>query len=222
METPAVTKYLFASMEENKKNQNLPEIDPLTNDKFVPEHEFDGIRELANNPPWWLTFILIGSILFAYVYLAKYHFFGDGDLQIQEYENEMIAAMPVEEEEASDGAGGISIETVKVDYSVPLENKADLDKGAKVYATNCAVCHLAEGQGLVGPNLTDEYWIHGGSFEDIMRIINTGVIEKGMIAWKGQLSANQIHQVASYITTLVGTNPPNPKAPEGEKYVPAE
>jgi len=73
---------------------------------------------------------------------------------------------------------------------------------------------------LVGPNLTDEYWIHGGSFEDIVRIINNGVIEKGMIAWKGQLSKKQIHQVSSYITTLVGTNPPNPKAPEGEKYVP--
>lgn len=208
-------------MEEIKKDhKNLPEIDPLTNDKFVPEHEFDGIRELANNPPWWLTFILLGSILFAYIYIARYHFFNDGDLQVAEYEQQMLDAIPEEvEEAATTGEGGISIETVKVDYTIPLDDKADLAKGAKVFATNCAVCHLAEGQGLVGPNLTDEYWIHGGSFEDIMHIINTGVIEKGMIAWKGQLSSKQIHQVASYITTLVGTNPPNPKAPEGEKYV---
>ena len=204
-------------MEENKKQQQLPEIDPLTNDKFVPEHEFDGIRELANNPPWWLTFIFIFSILFGYVYMAKYHFYKDGDMQIQEYENEMAAAVPDEEEEE---AGGISITAEDIDYSIPLADASGLEKGAKIFKTNCAVCHLAEGQGLVGPNLTDEYWIHGGSFEDITRIINNGVIEKGMIAWKGQLSKKQIHQVGSYITTLLGTNPPNPKAPEGEKYVP--
>lgn len=212
-------------MEENKKDQKLPEIDPLTNDKFVPEHEFDGIRELANNPPWWLTFIFIFSILFAYFYLAKYHFFEDGELSIAEYESEMYAATVQDEEVsagegASEGGGGITIETVKVDYSMPLTAKNDLDKGAKIFATNCAVCHLAEGQGLVGPNLTDEYWIHGGGFDDIMTVINNGVIEKGMIAWKGQLSDTQIHQVASFITTLQGTNPPNPKAPEGEKYIP--
>ncbi len=204
-------------MEENKKQDHLPEIDPLTNDKFVPEHEFDGIRELANNPPWWLTFIFIGSMLFAYVYLAKYHFYGDGELQIQEYESEMLAANPEEEEEA---AGGITIQTEDIDYSVPLADAAGLEKGAKIFKTNCAVCHLAEGQGLVGPNLTDEYWIHGGSFDDVVRIINNGVVEKGMIAWKGQLSKKQIHQVSSYVMTLVGTNPPNPKDPEGEKYVP--
>ncbi len=204
-------------MEENKKQEQLPEIDPLTNDKFVPEHEFDGIRELANNPPWWLTFIFIFSILFAYVYLAKYHFYKDGDMQIQEYENQMAAASPDEEKEE---VGGISIATDDTDYSLPLADASGLEKGAKIFKTNCAVCHLAEGQGLVGPNLTDEYWIHGGSFDDIIRIINNGVVEKGMISWKGQLSKKQIHQVGSYIATLVGTNPPNPKAPEGEKYVP--
>lgn len=208
-------------MEEIKKEQHLPEIDPLTNDKFVPEHEFDNIRELDNNPPWWLTFIFIGSILFGYAYMAKYHIFNDGSLQEEEYENQMYAAMPDEDEEA-EGSGGITIETVAVDYNVPLTEQTDIDAGAKIFATNCAVCHLAQGQGLVGPNLTDEYWIHGGSFPDIMHIINVGVIEKGMIAWKGQLSDKQIHQVATFITTLQGTNPPNPKAPEGEKYTPAE
>ncbi|MCU4164558.1 c-type cytochrome [Carboxylicivirga caseinilyticus] len=214
-------------MEENLKDQKMPEVDPLTNDKFVPEHEFDGIRELANNPPWWLTFIFIFSILFAYVYLAKYHFFSDGKVGLNEYEAELYAVQMQEEAAAgveavaAEGGGGISIETVKVDYSVPLTAQTDIDKGAKVFATNCAVCHLAEGQGLVGPNLTDEYWIHGGSFENIMTVINNGVIEKGMIAWKGQISDAQIHQVASFITTLQGTNPPNPKAPQGEKYVPA-
>nr|WP_321451949.1 c-type cytochrome [uncultured Carboxylicivirga sp.] len=213
-------------MEENKKDPRNPELDPLTNDKFVPDHEFDGIRELANNPPWWLTFLFIFSILFAYIYLAKYHFFSDdGRVGANEYEAEMYAVEMAKMEAegaqiAAESSGGISIETVKVDYTVPLEAQADIDKGAKVFATNCAVCHLAEGQGLVGPNLTDDFWIHGGSFENIMTVINNGVIEKGMIAWKGQLSDKQIHQVASFITTLQGTNPPNPKAPQGEKYVP--
>jgi len=213
-------------MEENKKDKKMPEVDPLTNDKFVPEHEFDGIRELANNPPWWLTFIFIFSILFAYVYVAKYHFFSNGKVGVNEYEAELYAVEMAKQEAegvqvaATGEGGGISIETVEVDYSVPLSAQTDIDKGAKVFSTNCAVCHLAEGQGLVGPNLTDEYWIHGGSFENIMTIINNGVIEKGMIAWKGQLSDKQIHQVASYVVTLQGTNPPNPKAPEGEKYVP--
>lgn len=211
-------------MEEQNKKQQIQEIDPLTQDKYVPDHEFDGIRELANNPPWWLTFIFIFAIMFAYFYLAKYHFFGDGELSKDEYETEMYLATVKDDTEAEEakveGVGGITIETVKVDYTVPLVDKADIDKGAKVFATNCAVCHLAEGQGLVGPNLTDEYWLHGGRFEDIMKVINNGVIEKGMIAWKGQLSDKQIHQVASFVTTLQGTNPPNPKDPQGEKYVP--
>lgn len=206
-------------MEENNlQHKNLPEIDPLTNDKFVPHHEFDGIRELANNPPWWLTFIFIFSLLFAYFYIAKYHFFGDGDLQIAEYENEMAQYMPDEDDDVEEG--GIAIADVNIDFSQPLSDEEGLGKGAKVFSTNCAVCHLAEGQGLVGPNLTDEYWLHGGSFEDIVKVINEGVIEKGMISWTNQLSKVQIHQVSSYILTLQGTNPPNPKAPQGEKYVP--
>jgi len=88
--------------------------------------------------------------------------------------------------------------------------------------TNCKVCHLEFGEGQTGPNLTDEFWIHGGSYKDIIRTISDGVIVKGMIPWKNQLPKSKIEQVASYILTLQGTNPPNPKAPEGEKYIPEE
>jgi cytochrome c oxidase cbb3-type subunit 3 len=100
-----------------------------------------------------------------------------------------------------------------------LELKRDLDAGAKIYKNFCATCHLEKGQGMTGPNLTDEYWIHGGNYDDIVKTITDGVIEKGMIPWKSQLSAKKIDQVAKFIQSLEGTNPPNPKAPEGEKYV---
>ena len=102
-----------------------------------------------------------------------------------------------------------------------LTDESSLVAGKDVFQTNCAVCHLSQGQGLVGPNLTDEYWIHGGSYADIVRIVTEGVPAKGMISWKTQISKQQIFEVSSYIMTLKGTNPPNPKAPEGEKYEPA-
>ncbi len=203
-------------MEEKDIHKDLPEIDLLTNDKFVPHHEFDGIRELANNPPWWLTFIFIFTIMWGYVYFAKYHIYKDAPLQEEEYAQEM-AALVAEEEVTTlaDASGPI----VEVDMTIPLVDEAGLAKGAKIFSSNCVVCHLAQGQGSIGPNLTDDYWLHGGSFGDIQKTITNGVVEKGMISWKTQLSAVQIHQVASYVTTLHGTNPPNPKAPQGEKYV---
>jgi cytochrome c oxidase cbb3-type subunit 3 len=206
-------------MEKESKHCKVdaPELDPVTQDKFVPHHEFDGIRELDNIPPWWLNILFVATVIFAYSYVARYHLFGDAPLQDQEYQQEM--ALLVEEEEVEE-SGADLVEMATVDYSVALNDEASVAKGKKVFDTNCVVCHLSKGEGLVGPNLTDDYWIHGGSFDDIMHVINEGVIEKGMVAWKNTLNKRQIHQVASYIVTLQGTNPPNAKAPEGEKYVP--
>ena len=203
-------------MDEIKKNKH-EDIDPLTNDKFVKDHEFDGIRELDNPPPSWLNILFVITFLFAYAYLVNYHWFKAGDLQEEEYKKEMAKYMEPEEA-VSDSAA-----TAKAEPEVyPLTDPERLADGKKIFASNCAVCHLAEGQGLVGPNLTDDYWIHGGSYEDVKHTVTNGVIEKGMIAWKTQLSKKKIDNVVSYLFTLRGTNPPNPKAPEGELYKPEE
>jgi cytochrome c oxidase cbb3-type subunit 3 len=99
---------------------------------------------------------------------------------------------------------------------------AGLESGKKIYADNCKSCHGAEGQGGVGPNLTDEYWLHGGSLSDIFKTVKYGVVEKGMISWKDQLSPKDIQDVANYILTLQGTNPANAKEPQGELYKPEQ
>jgi len=201
-------------MEENK-NLQPEEFDPVTNDQFMAGHEFDGIRELSNEPPYWLSFIFIITVLFAYAYMAKYHIFKSGDLQEEKYRKEM-AMYSGETEEAFD-LSALRPGNEAVELNALTDNES-LSAGKQIFSTNCAVCHLAEGQGLVGPNLTDEYWLHGGSYSDIVTLINVGVPAKGMISWKTQMSQDQIHQVASYILTLQGTNPPNPKAPQGEIY----
>lgn len=197
-----------------KKKTNMEEFDPVTNDKFVEHHEFDGIRELANEPPYWLSLIFILTVLFAYIYIAKYHIFNAGDLQEEEYRKEMAVYNP--EEESEDELTRPVKEEVPL---IALSDEESLSAGKTIYANNCAVCHLSKGEGLVGPNFTDEYWIHGGSLKDIVNVINEGVPSKGMISWKTQLSQQNILEVASYILTLQGTNPPNQKAPQGELYI---
>lgn len=202
-------------MEEENKQHKHEEFDPVTNDKFVKGHEFDGIRELDNDPPSWLNILFIFTVLFAYAYLVNYHWFEAGDLQEEAYEKEIAAFFGEEENEEAERELASNEPLV-----YPLTDAERLADGAKIYANNCAVCHLEQGQGLVGPNLTDQYWIHGGSYDEVKYIVTNGVIEKGMIPWKSQLSKSKIDNVTSYIFTLIGTNPPNPKEPEGELYKP--
>lgn len=181
-------------------------------DDIMLDHDYDGIKELDNNlPPWWLYGFYI-TILFAVVYLGHYHVFKTGDLMIAEYENDVkIATELLEEQQASGNITIIDENNVEL-----LTDAVSIDKGAKLYAALCAACHANEGQGLVGPNLTDAYWIHGGSFKDIFSSIKYGVPEKGMIAWKSQLSPTQMQNISSFIMSIQGTNPSNPKAPEGD------
>lgn len=197
-------------MEEQKKKIN-DEIDPATNDKFVKDHEFDGIRELDNNPPSWLNILFVITVIIGYAYMVNYHWFKAGDLQEAEYDKQIAKYTEVDTVEES-----LAENTEPLVF--PLTDPERLADGKKIYANNCAVCHLAEGQGLVGPNLTDNYWIHGSTYDEIKNTIVNGVLEKGMIAWKTQLSKKKIDNVTSYIITLRGTNPPNQKAPEGKLY----
>jgi cytochrome c oxidase cbb3-type subunit 3 len=179
-------------------------------------HEYDGIRELDNSlPPWWL-WLFYGTILWSAVYLWYYHVSDRGPDQQQEY----VAAMEMGEAEKAKflatQANSVDEKTVTV-----LTDAAALAEGKEIYTASCMVCHGANGEGTVGPNFTDKYWIHGGRINDLFKTIKYGVPEKGMISWQSQLRPAAIQKVASYILSLQGTNPPNPKAPQGDLFDPA-
>jgi len=190
-------------------HENHPiEKDELTGDTIISGHEYDNIKELDNKlPKWWIWMFYI-TILFAFAYVINYHFL-KAPLQEQEYKNEMAAAAEL----YKNAPGAAALDTTNL---IALTDEPSLSAGKEVFTKNCVVCHLAQGQGLVGPNLTDDYWIHGCGIKKVVSTIVVGVPEKGMISWKAQLSPDQIKQVASYILTLKGTNPPNPKAPQGD------
>ena len=197
-----------------KENVNQPhnedyEYDTLTNDRLIKDHDYDGIRELDNDlPPWWKWLFYI-TIVFAIIYLIRLFVFHADDLvQDKEYENVMAEAAA---EQPQQDAAAFEI--------VLLEDEASLASGEETWGKICAACHLADGGGLVGPNMTDNYWIHGNTVEDLYRIVETGVIEKGMIPYKDQLSPQKRLEVVSYILVkLQGTTPANPKEPQGEEY----
>jgi cytochrome c oxidase cbb3-type subunit III len=176
-------------------------------------HEYDGIRELDNRlPPWWLYGFYI-SIFFAVIYLWRYHVSHTAPLSGEELQIAMAQAEEQKAEYLKKSANNVDENTVKV-----LTGAADIAGGEKVFTQNCAACHGKAGEGVVGPNLTDDYWLHGGSVKDVFKTIKYGWPEKGMRSWKDDLSPVQIAQVTSYIKSIHGSNPPNAKAQQGELY----
>lgn len=176
-------------------------------------HEYDGIRELDNRlPPWWLWGFYI-TIFFGIVYLWRYHIAESAPLSEEEFKISMQRGE--EEVQAYLKKKGESVDENTV---VVLSDESDLAGGEKVYTTSCVACHGAKGEGGVGPNLTDDYWLHGGDIKGIFKTIKYGVDGKGMASWQAVYSPKQIAQVASYIKSLHGTNPPNPKEQQGEFY----
>lgn len=183
---------------------------------ILMDHSYDGIRELDNDlPPWWKYGFYL-SIVLGVIYLFYYHGGNNSHpVSVSEY---MVA---VEEAEEQKKAYLARMESLIDESNVSiLMDKGDLASGEKIYMDNCRTCHGAAGEGGIGPNLTDKYWLHGGSMVDIFKTIKYGVPEKGMLSWQEKLTPKQIQQTASFITTLVGTNPPNGKEPQGEEYVP--
>lgn len=176
------------------------------------DHNYDGIRELDNAlPPWWKYSFYI-SIVWAFFYIG-YYYFGGGPSSTDEYNAEVQLAKIEVEEYNRKNANNVDENNVK------LADAAGTQEGLDVYKTNCAACHGNSGEGGVGPNLTDSYWIHGGSLNEVYKSIKYGWPAKGMKSWQSDLSAVQMRNVVSYIHSIHGTNPANAKAPQGDLYV---
>ncbi|MDP2890235.1 MAG: cbb3-type cytochrome c oxidase N-terminal domain-containing protein [Bacteroidota bacterium] len=198
----------------NKQEEIHHEVDDATQIKyFGGDHEYDGIKELDNPLPPWLKYLFYVTIVIAFSYMMLIFVFEDDDfVQHKEYRKEMIAARAKTDE-------AVNEEATKAATVAPPSKEEILAAGKTIFDKTCLVCHGKFGEGLVGPNFTDDYWIHGGNPEDLLKVVNEGVIEKGMISYKSQLNKTQINNVIQYILSLQGTNPPNQKAPEGEKFV---
>lgn len=181
--------------------------------EVATDHEYDGIKELDNRlPPWWLYGFYV-SILFAVVYLINYEVLGTGKHQDEEFQAEMMQA----EEDVKVYLASLGDLIDESNVTLATES-ADINAGKAIYEANCAVCHAVDGGGGVGPNFTDKYWLHGGDMPSIFTTIKYGVPSKGMIAWEAQLSPKKMQQVASYIYSMEGTAPADPKEPQGELF----
>jgi cytochrome c oxidase cbb3-type subunit 3 len=193
----------------------LLQIRSTATDKDVDlKHDFDGISELDNPPPPWFMYLFYTTILFGVVYMVRYQWTGQGLRQEQEYAVEMKAASAREQAMLANAAEKVDETNVTL-----ISDKSKIASMAAVYVKNCAVCHGKNAEGLVGPNLTDEYWIYGGDIKNLFKTIRHGT-PNGMQKFEGVLKPSQIQLIASYVLSLQGSNPPNPKAPQGEKYIP--
>ena len=176
---------------------------------LILNHEADGISELDNLLPRWWVWLFYVTIIFSVVYMGYYHVFKVGDLQATEFKKESARGEEIK-----------SAALAKFESSMgtlaPDSDKTVLAKGQQIHLQMCSPCHRPDGGGLVGPNLTDDYWIHGSNYTDTIKTIVNGVPEKGMLTWRGVLKPNEIQAVASYIYTLRGTHPPNPKIREDQ------
>ncbi len=178
------------------------------------DHNYDGIQELDNNlPPWWIALFYLG-VAAGTVYFLYYHYFDYGLSSGEAYALEMKYANEAQARFLEKQANLVNESTVEA-----LLDESSLASGAAIFKTSCAACHGFQGEGLVGPNLTDDYWIHGGDIKSVFKTVKYGVPQKGMIPWKTQMNSASMHQVSSYIMTLKGTSPPNQKEAQGELYV---
>lgn len=181
--------------------------------EIILDHNYDGIKELDNSlPPWWV-YMFYATILFAVVYLVRFEVM-DGATPEMEYEQAVAQArMEIDKYKAS------SPDVFDISKLELLTDASDLKRGKAVFNLNCASCHLTDGGGSIGPNLTDEYWILGGGIKNIFNTVyNGGRDGKGMIAWNKTLKPEDIAKVSSYVISLQGTTPAKGKVAQGEKW----
>ena len=183
-------------------------------EEIILDHNYDGIKELDNSlPPWWV-YMFYATIIFAVVYLVRFEVL-DGDNQVVEYEKAVAQAKREVTKFKATATDLITAENIEL-----LTDTSDLKRGKAVFNLNCASCHLSDGGGQIGPNLTDEYWILGGGVKNVFStLINGGRDGKGMISWKNTLKPSDMAKVASYVVSLQGTTPAKAKAPQGEIWI---
>jgi cytochrome c oxidase cbb3-type subunit 3 len=177
----------------------------------VREHIYDGIQEYDNKLPNWWLFILYASIAFSVAYWLVFHTFSVFDLPVAVYEKEMVTAQEAQLARMAE------MELTDETLNLMAASESKVSEGHDLFQTYCTVCHLEQGQGLVGPNLTDNAWIHGGAPLDIYNTITNGVLSKGMAAWGNQLGPTRVQSVTAYVLTLRDTQVAG-KAPEGDPY----
>lgn len=184
-------------------------------DPLLLDHDADGIKELDNNLPRWWVWLFYICIVIAFVYMGYFHVLKMGPLQADEY---------LAEAKAGDAIKTAALARFEKDIASlkPAQDPTTLTNGLQTFQTLCAPCHRPDGGGLVGPNLCDDYWIHGSSYVDTVKVIVNGVPEKGMLTWRGVLKPNEIQAVASYIYTLRGTKPVDPKPREDQAPKPVQ
>jgi cytochrome c oxidase cbb3-type subunit 3 len=180
------------------------------------DHDYDGIHELDNSlPPWWKYGFYL-TIVIGVIYLYRFHVSHDAPGSYEEYVAEMQKGEDDKAAFLAKSSGNIDESNVKL-----LADANEIGAGKDLFVKNCAACHLADGGGSVGPNLADEYWLHGGGVVNVFKSIKYGWQDKGMKSWKDDFSPKQIEQLASFVVTLKGTKPATPKAPQGEVYIDA-
>jgi cytochrome c oxidase cbb3-type subunit III len=188
---------------------------PITEESKIDlGHNYDGIRELNNRLPGWWLYGFYATILFAGIYLWRYHVTHTAPLSGEELKIALIKGDEQTKAYLAKAANNVDENTVTL-----IKDAAALQGAEVIFKSTCKTCHGEKGEGnQIGPNLTDDYWIHGGGIKDIFKTIKYGFPEKGMQSWKDQYTAIQMAQLASYVKSLQGTNPPNAKAPQGELY----
>jgi cytochrome c oxidase cbb3-type subunit 3 len=210
------------------------------------EHDYDGIQEMDNFLPRWWLYLFYVSIVFAVLYMLYYHVLDIGYLQQDEYLQEvdpnyvrttasdarLLGILPEYRSPLYVAGGDITprmkamagpqvkmvLMTAETDTLVyeASTDPASIAAGRVTFSNICSQCHGKLGEGGVGPNLTDDYWLHGATFTNIVKSVKYGYPAKGMVSWMGTLKENEIIDVAAYVQTLRGTNPPNPRAPQGD------
>ncbi len=214
LETKVVKKSLLPSWWHDLDKKVLTQAVPVEREADVLlDHDYDGIKELDNAlPPWWKYGFYI-TIVVAFIYIIAYHVTGTGLNPTQEYAAQMEDARIAKEKYDAENKD-------KVDETkVPMADAEGIEKGRSIYKDNCVACHGQLGEGGAGPNLTDDYWIHKGSLNDVYASIKNGYPDKGMQSWIIKFNPKEISQIASFIKTLKGSNPPGAKAPQGDLFV---
>lgn len=210
------TNPIYAARAQQSFWARLFGVNPIEEDKDkVLDHNYDDIHELDNPIPAWFMWLFYISVVSAILYMVNYHVLDSGKLQEAEYVAEMEQAEVDKAAYLKKVGDKINSETVTV-----LKTKEDLEKGKELYMKtgSCVTCHKEDGGGNVGPNLTDEYWKHGGGIKNVFKTVIEGIPNTGMKSWKKDFSNGEIQQISSYVLSLQGTNPDGAKEPEGEKW----